>query len=63
MAKWKTPKEYPKRKKEEKRPFSGRIRIGNYEYLQRQAEKGGQSLGELLEYVLDDYCEWLRKNG
>ncbi len=60
MSKYKTPEQYPA--KETKRAVSSRIKITTWEYLKKQAEKrGGQSLSELLEYVIEDYTEWLRR--
>jgi predicted HicB family RNase H-like nuclease len=60
MTKYKTPKEYPR--KEAKRSLSARIKVSSWDYLSKQAAKNGQSVGELVEYVVEDYIEWLKKN-
>jgi hypothetical protein len=50
------------KRKSERTPVSARIRAETKEIIEREAKKGGVSLGEVIATVLDDYGAWLRKN-
>lgn len=57
--KFKKPGEYKAR--EDRTALSCRVKVETKEFLQKQAEKAGMSLGELVSQVLEDYSEYLKK--
>jgi hypothetical protein len=44
---------------EERTPVSARVKIKTKAVLEREAKKGGLSVGTVISNVLDEYAEWL----
>lgn len=57
--KYKKPSQYKQR--EERTALSCRVKVSTKEYLEKEAQKAGLSLAELVSNVVEDYAIYLKK--